>query len=59
MNRITLILITHLFYYVSVTPRILQSQFIEKDFKKTEAAEDNVVILLLVFFFSFSFYAGW
>ena len=35
--------------YVFVTLSILQSQFIEKDFKKSENSEQNVVLLLWLF----------
>ena len=42
-------LITHVFAYVYVTLSILQSQFIEKGFKKTENSEENVVLLLFLF----------
>ena len=34
--------------YVFVTLSILQSQFIEKGFKKTENSEQNVVLLLFL-----------
>ena len=35
--------------YVNVTLSILQSQFIEKGFKKAENCEQNVVLLLFLF----------
>ena len=35
--------------YVFVTLSILQSQFIEKDFKKSENSEQNVALLLCLF----------
>ena len=49
MNWVTLILITHVFTYIFVMLSILQSQFIEKGFKKTENSEQNVVLLLFLF----------
>ena len=42
-------LITHVFTYVFVTLSILQSEFIEKGFKKAENSEQNVVLLLFLF----------
>ena len=39
----------HVFTYVFVTLSILQSQFIEKGFKKAENSEQNVVLLLFLF----------
>ena len=35
--------------YLFETPSILQSQFIEKGFKKTKHSAENVVLLLLLF----------
>ena len=46
MNWVTF---NFVFMYVFVTLRILQSQFIEKGFKKTENSEQNVVLLLFLF----------
>ena len=40
---------THVFTYVFVTLSILQSQFIEKGFKKAKNSEQNVVLLLFLF----------
>ena len=48
MNWVTLILITHVFTYIFVMFSILQSQFIEKGFKKTENSEQNVNMALNV-----------
>ena len=39
----------HVFTYVFVTLGILQSQFIEKGFKKAKNSEQNVVLLLPLF----------
>ena len=38
----------HVFMYAFVTLSILQSQFTEKGFKKTENSEQNVVLLLFL-----------
>ena len=38
-----------MFTYVFVTLSILQSEFIEKGFKKAENSEQNVVLLLFLF----------
>ena len=38
-----------MFTYVFVTLSILQSQFIEKGFKKAKNSEQNVVLLWLLF----------
>ena len=40
---------TCVYIYVFVTLSILQSQFIEKGFKKAENCEQNVVLLLFLF----------
>ena len=42
-------LITHVFKYVFVTLSILQSQFMENRFRKTEHSEHTGVLLLLLF----------
>ena len=48
-NEQVYILITHVFTYVFVTLSILQSQFIETGFMKTENSEQSVVLLLFSF----------
>ena len=45
MNWVTF---NYVFMCVFVTPSILQPQFIEKGFKKTENTEQNVVLLLFL-----------
>ena len=45
-----------MFTYVFVMPSILQSQFIEKGFKKTENIEYSLVLLLFLYIYSSSFF---
>ena len=53
-----LILYFSLLLFITVTLSILQSQFIDKRFKKTENYEQNVVLLLFLFTLDFIFPRG-
>ena len=49
LSQIVLMYLWRSAFYVFVTLSILQPQFTEKGFKKTENSEQNVILLLLLF----------